>query len=129
MTINGAAASATYVMPLPAISPPPYTAPAGKNLQGRIHTTGINTATVTVNYYIAEFPSPGTTPVINPSTGDKVVENNTVTGTGWWDPIDARDPVTPVSDTYTVPPMLARRVDLACRKAGRGGHRQRAARV
>ncbi|HLB47701.1 MAG TPA: hypothetical protein VJL59_11900, partial [Anaerolineales bacterium] len=53
-------------------------------------------ATLTFNFFIP-LNNAGGSPVINAATGDDVTSVNTSSVTGSWDPIDGRDPITPVS--------------------------------
>jgi LPXTG-site transpeptidase (sortase) family protein len=57
---------------------------------------GTSDATLTFNYYVPLNDSGGA-PVINAVSGDDATSLNTSTAAGSWDPIDARDPITPAS--------------------------------
>ncbi|MFO0818029.1 MAG: SdrD B-like domain-containing protein [Pirellulales bacterium] len=77
--------------------------------------SGVGTIVLTVGYYIPEFQANGVTPVVNPTTGDKQVESNTVSAVATFDPKDVRDPVSAVNITST--PTTVREESLTLQKS------------
>ena len=94
----------------PDIAAPPWTAPSSfDDLQIGFANTITGTANardvvVTVQLYIAESRE-GTPPpvVIDPSTGDQVLEDNTVNASVYWVPLDSRDGATTAYDSASGP--------------------------
>ena len=103
----------------PTVSASPWTAPSSQNdLQISFAGTITGTASATdvvvaVQFYIAES-SEGTPPpvVIDPSTGDEVLEDNTVNAQGYWVPLDPRDPAATVSDSATYEDLEERSIAI-----------------
>jgi uncharacterized repeat protein (TIGR01451 family)/fimbrial isopeptide formation D2 family protein len=123
VTINGNPASLgtdyTLTDEPPTVSASPWTAPSSQNnLQIAFANTitGTTSATdvvVTVQFYIAEYREGSPPPVvIDPNTGDEVLEDNTVTAGGTWTPLDLRDPVTAVSDSATYEDLEERSIAI-----------------
>ncbi|MDO9300035.1 MAG: hypothetical protein Q7T89_01570, partial [Anaerolineales bacterium] len=79
--------------------PAPLTTPGGAltcNFGTVTGGAGASDATVTFNFYIP-LNNSGATAVINAVSGDDATSLNTSSVTGSWDPIDIRDPLTPVT--------------------------------
>jgi hypothetical protein len=130
LQINGAAAVAgtDYVIvsqPNVMVAPPFVASNPNRTLEvafqdaggtPRVITgTGVGTIVLTVGYYIPEFQADGVTPIINPTTGDKQIELNTVAAVATFDPKDVRDPVTPVNITSN--PTTLREESLTLQKS------------
>jgi len=86
--------------PAAACSSTPSTSTPGGTLACDFGTVtggaGASDATLTFNFYIP-LSDAGGSPVIDAAGGDDVTATNTSGSAGSWDPIDGRDPVTPVT--------------------------------
>lgn len=95
VTITGASGTIITEPPLNVIATPP-------DNQLIIDFPSVSgTVEVTFDFFVNDDPALAPDPVIDPATGDEVPVTNSVTGTGTWDPLDGRDPITDVSDSDT----------------------------
>jgi fimbrial isopeptide formation D2 family protein/uncharacterized repeat protein (TIGR01451 family) len=95
VTITGATGSVVTEPPLNVIATPP------DNELVIDFASVSGTVEVTFDFFVNDDPALAPDPVIDPTTGDEVPVTNNVTGTGSWDPLDGRDPITAVSDSDT----------------------------
>ena len=74
--------------------PLPSTSTPGGTITCPVTQVG-NTASMTFRYFIP-LDSNVPAPVLNATSGDDVLSQNTASATGSWTPLDTRDPITPV---------------------------------